>query len=145
VAIYLLRRGTGIHMDLLAQRFQRSRTTIIRSIAMVERKLKSRSAAYQTAITEIGKTLKKRGLSGSCDRCAIACTPGPLCWQCEEETGLSTNGSHVNVNGNGGKESTTGVLTNGNTKTKFGLGRKGGAGRTDMPPGPKASPRRGDL
>lgn len=145
IAIYLLRKGTGIHLDLLARRFDRSRTTIIRSIALVERKLASRTHAYLTAVQEIGELLQKRGISGDCDRCGITCTPGPLCWECEDQTGH--NGNHANGHVVAGKP----VLTNGHTKTKFRSGRGDGAGRTETPPGRKAagpnkaSPRRGGL
>ncbi len=149
IAIYLLRKGTGIHLDLLARRFDRSRTTIIRSIALVERKLASRTHAYLTAVQSIGELLQKRGISGDCDRCGISCTPGPLCWECEESTGLGggLNGAQVNGHSGNGKR----VLTNGHTKTKFRSDRSDGAGRTETPPGRKAagpnkaSPRRGGL
>jgi hypothetical protein len=82
VAIYLLRRNTGIHLDILARRFRRSRTTIIRTIALVERKLAARSRAYTSAIDMIDVLLELDGLTVRCTACKKECTPGPICHQC---------------------------------------------------------------
>jgi hypothetical protein len=128
VAIFLLRRNTGIHLDILARRFQRSRTTIIRSLVLVERKTEAKAKVYLEAIAAIDGLLERAGLTGSCDRCGQNCTPGPLCWKCD--TLLTSQYS----------------LTNGaSAHTNLKSGRNGGAGRTDMPPGrepdgPKAQP-----
>lgn len=135
VAIYLLRRGTGIHLDLLAMRFNRSRTTIIRSLATVERKLLSRSKQYVEAVELIQIALERQGVARKCDRCAIACTPGPLCWECDEAVGHPNTNGHHKMNGNAIKSTAPvvggdKVLTPSNTATKFGSGRKGGAERT---------------
>jgi hypothetical protein len=84
VAIYLLRRNTGIHLDILAARFKRSRTTIIRSITLVELKLEARAPSYVAAVNAINAALTLAQLVGSCDRCGKKCSPGPACRECNK-------------------------------------------------------------
>jgi hypothetical protein len=133
VAIYLLRRNTGIHLDILAGRFKRSRTTIIRSITLVERKLEAKAHSYVEAVNLIGMALARARLAGCCDRCGRDCTPGPLCFECDTLVSGQT------------------TLTNGGAKPKlFHSDRDAGADRINTPrtpPDPKAKPpaKRSDL
>lgn len=119
IAIYLLRHHTGMHLDLLASRFQRTRTTVIRTLSLVDRKVKSKTQRYVEAIELVETALLRSGVAKGCVHCEATCAPGPECQRCSVDR----------------------VLTNGHTETKFaGTGRKGRAERAYMPPGSTAKP-----
>jgi chromosomal replication initiation ATPase DnaA len=57
VAIYLIRKDLHVNLDVIANEFKRTRTTIIRTIRTVDTKLENGARRYHDAIEEVRRNL----------------------------------------------------------------------------------------